>query len=250
MITDTEGIVLRQTKTVNGRQMLVIFTKKFGKISVGMNQTGGMKNKSALAARPFTYANYELFKSRENYNLNSGYVRQSYFDIGKDFDKFMTASYALELTGSMLPEEQPQPRLFSHLADFLSSLEKRTKQHDTLLLAYMVKALHELGSMPETGACVFCGGEIGGSRHFSVAGGGMVCEKCLTEVLKSGEEPLLYDVDFDIINILNYFRKEPFSKFEKIALDDEVSGKLKEILRKYFAYHLEISELKSEIVKI
>lgn len=230
--------------------MLVIFTKKFGKISVGMNQAGSVKNKSALAARPFTYADYELFKSRESYNLNSGHVKRSYFDIGKDFEKFITASYALELTGGMLAEEDPQPMLFQHLTDFLSALERRSKQHDTLLLAYMVKALHVLGNMPETGACVFCGGELKSRRSFSVEGGGMVCEKCLPEVLKSDEEPLLYDVNFDIINILSYFKKEPFSKFEKIALDDEVSSKLKEILRKYFAYHLEISELKSEVVKI
>ncbi len=250
MITDTEGIVLRQTRTVNGRQMLVIFSRKFGKISVGANQTGGMKNKSALATRPFTYASYELFKSRENYNLNRGYAKQCYFDIGKDFDKFMTASYALELTNSILPEEQPQPKLFLYLLDFLSTLEKRTKKHETLLLAYMVKALDEIGNMPETGACVFCGRKLEKSRQFSISGGGTVCEKCLPEVIKSGEESLLYDVNFDIINILDYFREQPFSKFEKIALDDEVSSRLLDILRKYFAYHLEISELKSESIKI
>ena len=35
MITDTEGIILKQVKTVNGRTMLVMFSRKFGKISVG-----------------------------------------------------------------------------------------------------------------------------------------------------------------------------------------------------------------------
>ena len=48
MVTDTEGIVLKQIKTVSGRTMLVIFSRKFGKISVGTNLTGSGKNKSAL----------------------------------------------------------------------------------------------------------------------------------------------------------------------------------------------------------
>ena len=61
---------------------------------------------------------------------------------------------------------------------------------------------------------------------------------------------MIYPVDFDIINILGYFRKEPFSKFEKIALEDRVSGKLMDILKGYLAYHLDISDLKSEFVKI
>ena len=48
MITDTEGIILKQVKTVNGRTMLVMFSRKFGKISVGTNLTGAGKNKSSL----------------------------------------------------------------------------------------------------------------------------------------------------------------------------------------------------------
>ena len=73
MITDTEGIILRQFKTVNGRTMLVMFSRKLGKISVATNMTGGGKNRSALSAKPFTYGNYELYKGRDLYDLNSGY---------------------------------------------------------------------------------------------------------------------------------------------------------------------------------
>ena len=98
MITDTEAIVLRQVRTVNSRRMLVLFSKKFGKISVGSNLNEGGKNKTALAQRPFTYGRYELFKSRENYNLNNGQVLKSYYSIGEDLDKYMAASYVLELT--------------------------------------------------------------------------------------------------------------------------------------------------------
>ena len=98
MITDTEGIVLRQTKTVAGRRMILLFSRKFGKISVGTSAAEGGKNKSALAARPFTYGRYELFKGRDSYNLNNGQVIKSYYGIGEDLDKYLAASYVLELT--------------------------------------------------------------------------------------------------------------------------------------------------------
>ena len=61
---------------------------------------------------------------------------------------------------------------------------------------------------------------------------------------------MIYQIDFDIINILNYFRKESFSRFEKLALEDRVSDRLMEILKGYMAYHLDISDLKSEFVNI
>ena len=252
MITDTEGIVLKQIKTVNGRTMLVMFSRKFGRISVGTNLTGAGKNKSALATRPFTYGEYELFKGRDVYNLNSGRVIRSYFDIGEDLDKFMAASYVMELTDRILMEEDPQPKLFGNLADFLEAITKRSKKLDTLVLAYIVKALDATGTMPELDCCACCGRQRGNTkaRWFSVEEGGIICPDCVNEARETQEKPLIYPVDFDIINILGYFRKEPFSRFEKIALEDRVSDKLMDILKGYLAYHLDISNLKSEAVSI
>lgn len=74
MVTDTEGIVLRQVKALGGRRMISLFSKKFGKISVGTNMNEGGRNKSALSVRAFSYGRYELFKNRDNYNLNNGQV--------------------------------------------------------------------------------------------------------------------------------------------------------------------------------
>ena len=81
MIVETEGVVLKQVKTVNGRKMLTIFTKKYGKVSVGTNLTEGGKNKTALSIRPFTYANYEFFKSiiKENKKIIEENINALYF---------------------------------------------------------------------------------------------------------------------------------------------------------------------------
>ena len=35
MLTDSEGIVLRQIKTAYNRKMIQLFTRKFGRISAG-----------------------------------------------------------------------------------------------------------------------------------------------------------------------------------------------------------------------
>ena len=107
MVTDTEAIVLRQVKTLNGRRMLLLFSRKFGKISVGTSITEGGKNKSALAVRPFTYGRYELFKGRDSYSLNSGQVIESFYSLGEDLDKYMAGSYVLELTEKLLADDLP-----------------------------------------------------------------------------------------------------------------------------------------------
>ena len=95
MYTDTEGIILRQTKTVNGRRMLTLFSLKYGKISAGTGINERSRGKNALAMRPFTHGRYELFKTRDTYNINGAETIHSYYAIGEDVDKYMTCAYVL-----------------------------------------------------------------------------------------------------------------------------------------------------------
>ena len=89
MIINTEGIVLRQRKIAGNRRMIVIFTRQYGKISAGTSLTEKSRSRSALALRPFTFAEYELFRGRDSYSINSASVRRSYYSIGEDIDRFM-----------------------------------------------------------------------------------------------------------------------------------------------------------------
>ena len=59
MVTDTDGVILRQTRLPGDRRMLVILTRRFGKISAGTGIRTNGKNKSALALRVFTHGKYE-----------------------------------------------------------------------------------------------------------------------------------------------------------------------------------------------
>ena len=157
MYISAEGIIFRQVKAAGGRRMLLLFTKKYGKISAGSSISEKGKKRSALALRPFTYGVYELYKNKEYYNIDSADVKRSFFRIGEDVDKYMQASYILELTEKTLPEDLPQPRLFNLLTEFLSAMEKREKRHETLVLAYEVKLLDIFGSFPSLDSCARCG---------------------------------------------------------------------------------------------
>ena len=89
MYIDTEGIILKQVKTVNNRRMVLLFSRKYGKIGAGTSINEKGRGKSALAMRPFTYGKYELYKNRDNYNINGAEVIKSYFKIGEDVEKYM-----------------------------------------------------------------------------------------------------------------------------------------------------------------
>lgn len=243
MYIDTEGIILRQTKTTNGRRMIVLFSRKYGKISAGTSISEKGKSKQALAMHPFTLGRYELFKGRDSFNINSAETVKSFYKIGENVDKYMAASYVLEWTDKVLAEGMQNVKLLELLIEFFDMMQSREKSQGTLVLAYQVKALDLLGYMPQLERCSCCGALE--PKVFSVTSGGMVCDACKTDLVKAGEA-LIYDVNFDIVNILKYIKNNPLSAMAKLALGEDVLAPLAEIIKKYAEYHLDIGKLKSE----
>ncbi len=245
MYTDTEGIILRQTKTVNGRRMVLLFSKKYGKISAGTGISEKGRNKAALAMRPFAYGRYEIFKSRQNFNIKGAEVLKSYYKIGEDVDKYMNSSYILELTEKLLAEEQQNTRMFDLLLDFFDAMEKRKKKYMTLVLAYETKALGILGYMPELSVCTICG-KKNEPALLDIKEGGIVCRDCVNNAGHHDRHTLIYDIDFGIVDILKYFSANSLKHLENLALEGDRPEKIKKILGEYISYHLEIDKMKSE----
>ena len=238
MFTESEGIILRQTEISGGRRMILIFSKRFGKISAGTNINERGRGRQALAIRPFTYGNYQLFKRNDYFNINGAQTIKSFYSVGEDVDKYMSASFALELVDKVTQDMEPMPGLFNVTVDYLTELEKREKKYETLLSAYLIKVVKQLGIMPELTKCTRCGKE-NKPAYFSIKDGGMVCEDC-------GNDTLIYELDFGIIDVLNYLLVHPLESLSKLALEDDKAKYIIKILTKHAGYHIGFDELKSE----
>ena len=255
MNLNSEGVVLRQTKATGGRTMILLFTKDYGKLSAGTSLTGGKKARSSLALHPFTYGNYQIFEGRNYRNIDRADVIRSYYRIGEDLDKYMYASYALELTEKILPENLPQPAVFDLLTEFLGEMQDRKKKYETLLIAYQVKLLKILGVSPVLDRCAGCGKKEE-LVYFSVPSGGMCCASCAVNEETDGtprqktadkhQENLIYRPGFDIMEVVRYFEKNPLTSLKKLALNPEAAAFLTDLLKDYFSYHLDVTDLKSE----
>ena len=228
----------------------MVFTRKYGKISIGVGFTEkGSKNKPANATKPFAYGIYDVYKGREIYNLNGSELKNNFFSLSQDLDKYVAASYALELTEKVIPEDVPEPAIFSLLLEFLTAIEKRKTGHLTLLIAYELKLLGLLGHSPSLEPCSLCGAP--GTAAFSVLEGGMICKDCASKKLTEQSQSiaitrLIYKPEFDIVNTLRFFMEKPLSAFDKIAMEEDSARELQRIIREYYSYHLEVGPLKSE----
>lgn len=243
MYTETEGIVIKQIKTAYGRRMVVLLSKKYGKISAGTSISERGKNKAALALRPFTHGRYEVFKGRESYSINGAETIDSFYTIGENIDKFAAASVALELADRLLEEDQSSPGMYNLLLEFLLLLDARKNDFATLLLAYRIKALDLSGSGIRTDACVLSG-KTDDFAGISVPDGGVVCRECYKP--ESSLNPLIFEVSNDIINVIRFVQAHPLRSLEKLSVPEGAERRITKILRAYYSYHMGIENLKSE----
>lgn len=237
--------MLRQVKTSYGRRMVLLFSKKYGKISAGTSMGEKGRSKSSLALRPFTYGRYELFKNRDSYHINGADVLKSYYRIGENVDKYLRGAYVLEFTEKILAEEVPAPAIFNLLVDFFDVLQNRDRGIGTLVLAYQTKVLKYAGVMPQLERCVICG-EKKPAAKFSIEDGGILCGDCAESIQNSESHTLIYDAELGIINILRFFTANSLKNLENIALREDAGTLLQKIIREYAAYYLDASDLKSE----
>ncbi|MBQ0005177.1 MAG: DNA repair protein RecO [Clostridiales bacterium] len=254
MLITTEGIVLKQRKIAGNRRIIVIFTKNYGKISAGTSINEKGKSKAALALRPFTYAEYDIFKGRESYSLNNAQAKRAYYSIGEDLDRFLVASKLIEYLDAILEEGQSRPKLFDMTIEFLESITNTNSNYETLLLAFVAKTLRLQGIMPEITCCADCGKKLADfqkepgqkSPFFSVNAGGIVCEECVDREKSTGES-LIFKPSFDIVSVLQYFNDNPISRFEKVALKSDIKNELKNIISRYVSFYLGTNVLDDDI---
>ena len=193
--------------------MILLLSEKYGMISAGTSIPEKGRNKSSLALRPFTRGRYELYKNRDSYNINGAEVIQSFYSIGEDIDKYMAASYVLELTEKMLPEDDSMPGMYRLLRDFLTLLSDRKSEFDTPVIAFQIKALAMQG-------------------------------------LSISQNPLLNGESDDKINIVKYIEDHPMSGLEGLSVSEELRVPLSSQIKQYIFDNLGIGNLKSEMFRI
>jgi len=215
VIKTYEGIVIRQTKIIGGRRMVLIFTRDEGKVSAGTHISEKSKGVAALAIRPFAYGQYTMTEKREGLRqLSAADIINAHFALGSDADRFSEASFILEFTDKILPEGAPEPEIFDLLKDYLGMIVVRKTDFRLLTISYMLKVMQELGVFPDAASL-------------------------------SGSE-LLSNLNGDILNALVFIEGQTLKRMEKLTLDIEKERAIFAALKAFAQKNLDLGAIKSE----
>lgn len=174
------GIVTRYANYRDNDRMVNIMTDNG---IIGAAARGCRRQNSPLlsAAELFVYGEFVLFERQGKYTVDSCEVRESFYPLRQDMDRFAAGMHALELVNDLAPEGEKSGGLLKLLYYALSYMAFTDKDPMDLAICFTIKCLALLGYTPAITSCACCGQDIRGHVRmgFDPEAGGAICSDCM-----------------------------------------------------------------------
>ncbi|MDD3400122.1 MAG: DNA repair protein RecO [Eubacteriales bacterium] len=226
------GIVTNYTDYRDNDRILSLFTFEQGRVDVKARNCRKPTAPLLNCAQPFTYGEFELFYYKNKYTVNQFELKESFFPLREDFDRFSIAGMATQLCHDVVQPEQPNEELFSLLYHTLSFLSYGTSDPIDLAICFLVRYFNLIGYCPTITSCANCSRDLRGDRQifFSAMRGGAICLACCQgepHISKLALEAmrrmlLLLDVEMPSVVLKPELRKELLNVL--VRYSDQVLG--------------------------
>jgi DNA repair protein RecO (recombination protein O) len=180
----SDAFVLRTYQLGEADQIVVFFTRDFGKLRAVARRSHSLRRHSASYCQPLMLLQAILFgrPTQALYRINTVDIVQTFRGLQEDFERLRCGLYMTELLDVTTHEREPLPELFALFQLALEQLLQTT--HTALLLRqFELRLLGIIGYTPQVLYCARCAGELRPyERTFSPLLGGLLCSTCAPEV--------------------------------------------------------------------
>ena len=171
------GIVIAENNMGDFDKMLTILTPNLGKI--GCSARGARRPKSLLLSGTqfLCFGEYMVFKSGDNYSINSVDTIELFYNIRTDLDKLTYASYITKIITDVTTENQNSFNTLKLFLNTLYAISETDKNLDFITAVFKLRLLKILGFMPNIRECTECKTKEN-ITHFSIIDNGFKCKAC------------------------------------------------------------------------
>lgn len=180
----SQAFVLRTYQLGEADQIVVFFTRDYGKLRAVARRSHNPRRHSASYYQPLLLLHTILFgrPAQALWRINTVDMVQAFRVLHEDFERLRCGLYMTELLDVTTHEREPLPELFGL---FQRTLEQLTQVTHTapLLRLFELRVLETIGYAPQMLYCARCASEIRShERTFSPLLGGLVCDSCAPEI--------------------------------------------------------------------
>lgn len=230
----TDGLILKKIDIGEADQLLVLFTKDFGRIEVLAKGIRKITSKLRSAIDIFYLSEIEFVQGKNQKKLTDALLKEKFLSSRKDLKK-LSALYKLsDVFNELIKEEEKDEKLWRFFLKILFLLERMESDNRLINFWYYYffwNFVSLLGSRPELYRCVVCQKKtFFADIFFSSEEGGLMCQNCFLKI-KKGKR-----VGKNSIKILRLFLEKKFDFLKKLKIRGEEIKILRGISEDYFRY--------------
>ena len=230
-ILKTEAIVLSKINYGDTSIIVNLFTKEKGRLTAIVKGARSPKSKMGSIVDPLNYLSVIIYnKDTRDVQLISGAdIIAHYPRIKEDYDKLQYAYAVIELTKSLIPEHEPNERIFKGIVRILELFNSSNNHSGILFGRFFLFFLEVIGYEFQIDKCYSCGEtnlkEKDLAYNYNL---GILCNNCKNENIQS------FFLDAELFRLL--FCLKHNEKIENIKV--ETINKALGYLEKYLRYHV------------
>ena len=231
----TEGIVLRRRDFGESDRILVLFTRKMGRVSVIAKGARKPSSKISGHLELFMRSSFLISRGRNLHILTQADMIDDFEPLRKDLSGIGIGSYVVELVDAVTYEEGSNVKLYNLLVSTLDSLSAG-ENPGIIIRYYELHLLDLVGFRPELFVCVECGKKIIEQDQFlSGELGGTVCPECALGAKKGGFRP----VSSRALKYLRHFQRSEINSLISLKIPSEIIEELEKLTHYYLTHTLE-----------
>lgn len=176
-------IVLRTADYKDYDKILTLFSRTAGRIDAQSRGARRLKSELSTASQPLACGEYEFYKKNDKLFLTAALLKQEFYNVQNDYDKYAAACVMLELSDKLLQNTDEYEDLFLALIYALFAMEQSTLTREQALAYFFARIVAKMGIFPSIGECAVCGEQTDGEiAAFSFEEGGEICPDCAPHI--------------------------------------------------------------------
>ena len=216
MLITTDGLVIKQRTMDTDDSLLTILTKDLGVVYAYAKGAKRMKSSLLSSTELLCYSHFVLFKNRERYSVNNADLNQVFFGVREDITKLSLATYFAQLSGIVLPVEEPEEEALRLFLNCLYLLEKDKLPQTQLKAIFELRLMTLCGFMPDLVGCAGCGTYEAVEMYFVPQSGEILCGNC-----KGRAVTPVFPLSRSVLQAMRHIIYSDFSKLFAFTLAPE-----------------------------
>ncbi len=216
MLITTDGLVIKQRTMDTDDSLLTILTKDLGVVYAYAKGAKRMKSALLSSTELLCYSRFVLFKNRERYSVNNADLNQVFFGVREDITKLSLATYFAQLSGIVLPVEEPEEEALRLFLNCLHLLEKDKLPQTQLKVIFELRLMTLCGFMPDLVGCAGCGTYEAVEMYFVPQSGEILCGNC-----KGRAATPVFPLSRSVLQAMRHIIYSDFSKLFAFTLAPE-----------------------------